>query len=109
MKFLVDQQLPPALARWLTTRNFAAAHTSELGLGAAEDTDIWTRACSDGLIVVSKDEDFFALANRLRDTGCLLWVRIGNCRRVELLRRFEADWSQIEEAFRQGQRIVELR
>lgn len=101
--------MPPALARWLTDRHCPSTHTNELGLDAADDRDIWTRACAEGLIVVSKDEDFFALANRQGDTGRLLWIRLGNCRRDELLRRFETAWPLIEEAFRQGQRVVELR
>jgi antitoxin VapB len=30
MKFLVDAQLPPALARWLTAKGHAAEHTDRL-------------------------------------------------------------------------------
>jgi len=49
------------------------------------------------------------LANRPRDTGRLLWVRVGNCRTPILLARFAAAWPTVEGAFRSGQRIVELR
>jgi hypothetical protein len=48
------------------------------------------------------------LANRPKDEGRLLWVRIGNCRRETLLARFEAEWTGIEQAFASGQRIVLL-
>lgn len=33
MRFLVDAQLPPALARWLTERGHDAVHVLDLGLG----------------------------------------------------------------------------
>ena len=73
------------------------------------DTEIWTRAAAENRIVVSKDEDFFHLANRTGDTGRLLWVRIGNCRNPALLSRFATDWPSIQQTFASGQRIVELR
>jgi predicted nuclease of predicted toxin-antitoxin system len=45
MKFLVDAQLPPASARWLT-QNFAveAAAVCDLGLRDARDQEIFNRA-----------------------------------------------------------------
>ena len=66
--------MPPALARWLTDRHCPSTHTNELGLDAADDRDIWTRACAERLIVISKAEDFFALANRQGDTGFLRFL-----------------------------------
>jgi predicted nuclease of predicted toxin-antitoxin system len=32
MRFLVDAQLPPALARWLAAQGHEAAHVGDLGL-----------------------------------------------------------------------------
>ena len=37
MKFLVDAQLPPALARWLREQGYDAQHVEDLGLRDAED------------------------------------------------------------------------
>jgi len=59
--------------------------------------------------VVSKDEDFFLLANRSEDVGRLLWLRVGNCRTNVLLSMLSHTMPAIEEAFQAGQRIVELR
>ena len=39
MKFLVDAQLPPGLARWLVARGHEADHVFDIGLGAASDAD----------------------------------------------------------------------
>jgi predicted nuclease of predicted toxin-antitoxin system len=50
MKFLVDAQLPPALAHWLRERGHAAEHVEDVGLSSAEDVDIWNRASQTGAI-----------------------------------------------------------
>jgi predicted nuclease of predicted toxin-antitoxin system len=108
VKFLVDNQLPAALARWLAAQSADAVHVLDLALDTTPDVDIWSRASTDARIVVSKDEDFFDLANRPGDTGRLLWVRMGNCRTTALLARFEAAWPGIQQSFTAGQRIVIL-
>lgn len=109
MKLLVDNQLPLALARWLTAQGDDAVHVLDLGLDKATDRQIWEHAIGDARIVVSKDEDFFHLANRPADEGRLLWIRVGNCRREALVTLFERHWRSIVESFASGQRIVELR
>lgn len=83
-------------------------HVLDLGFETTKDGPIWSWAIKEERIVVSKDEDFFHLANRSTDTGRLLWVRIGNCRRLTLLARFEAAWPGIQEAFAAGNRVVML-
>ncbi len=108
MKFIVDNQLPAALARWLSARGEDAVHVLDLALDHHPDADIWARASAEGCIVVSKDEAFFHLANREGDTGRLLWVRMGNCRTAALLARFESAWPGIEQSFASGHRIVLL-
>jgi predicted nuclease of predicted toxin-antitoxin system len=108
MKWIVDNQLPAALARWLAARGADAVHVLDLALDTTPDTEIWSRAAAEGRVVVSKDEDFFHLANRDGDTGRLLWVRLGNCRTPALLARFEAAWPGIEQSFAAGHRIVFL-
>ena len=40
MIFLVDAQLPPALASWLTQQGHTAQHVDDLGLSNAEDVVI---------------------------------------------------------------------
>ena len=108
MKFLVDNQLPAALARWLAARE-DAVHVLDCGMEASPDGDIWKHATHEGRIVVSKDEDFFHPANRPGDAGRLLWVRVGNCRTAALLARFESECVAIEREFNSGQPVVELR
>jgi predicted nuclease of predicted toxin-antitoxin system len=66
-------------------------------------------ATKDQAIVISKDEAFEHLANSLGDTGRLLWVRIGNCRKPHLLQRFNASFENAARSFEEGNRIVEIR
>ena len=76
MKFLVDHQLPPALARFIATQGHQAEHVRDVGLMQADDTVIWRHANARGQVVVSKDEDFTFLAGVAGGTGKLVWVRI---------------------------------
>ena len=54
MHFLVDAQLPPALAKWLIGQGHVAAHVFELGLERADDRRIWDRALELGAVIVTK-------------------------------------------------------
>jgi predicted nuclease of predicted toxin-antitoxin system len=61
VRFLVDAQLPPLLARYLVAAGYPAEHVSDLGLDAASDREIWARAADLGAVIVTKDEDFVTL------------------------------------------------
>ena len=108
MRFLVDNQLPPSLARWLRDRGHDAEHVFESGLHLFDDRDLWARPLADARIVVSKDEDFLYLANQSGDAGRFLWVRLGNCRNDALLTAFARSFDTIVAAFDSGQTVVEL-
>jgi len=51
MRFLVDNQLPPSLARWLRDRGHDAEHVFESGLHLLDDRALWARALIDARIV----------------------------------------------------------
>ena len=57
MRFLVDAQLPPALARSLDAHGHSAEHVADVGLLSADDRDIWVYASGVGAAIVTKDED----------------------------------------------------
>lgn len=109
MNFLVDNQLPTALARFLSASGHAAQHVFDVTLNEADDRPIWDYAKTHGQIVISKDEDFMHLAQRPGDTGRLLWVRRGNCRNDALIEAFRQALPDVEQSFAAGQRVVELR
>ncbi|HXV01836.1 MAG TPA: DUF5615 family PIN-like protein [Caulobacteraceae bacterium] len=109
MRFLVDAQLPPALARWLeNTGGHSAEHVADLGMQAASDAAIWDFALSGGCVIVSKDEDFTQRKALVGGGPSLIWIRLPNTRRRELIARFERDWPDILAALERGETLIEL-
>jgi len=109
VKFLVDNQLPPALARFIAQDLHAEAlHVTDVNLRDASDLEIWEYASKRDLILVSKDEDFVTLYSRA-PTASLLWVRLRNCRRTVLLEAFAGSWSKIQQSFAIDHQFVEFR
>ena len=108
MQFVVDAQLPPALATWLTDQGHAAVHVYELGLGRASDRVIWDRAVALGAVIVTKDEDFAVRRVLEGDGPPVVWIRFGNTTRPELLRRFAHHLRGVIEALERGESLVEI-
>jgi predicted nuclease of predicted toxin-antitoxin system len=109
VKFIVDNQLPIALANYLRERGFDCQHVLEAGLSEALDTEICRHADLEDRIIISKDEDFFYLAKQRQATIRVIWVRMGNCRTAILLAAFHRSWSFIESCLDAGDRIIEVR
>ena len=108
MRFLVDAQLPPALPRWLVSRGHEAEHVFDRGLTSADDRTIRRDAESTGSILVTKDEDF-ALLKAIEPEGpVVVWIRLGNTRRQELLRWFERMLPVVMAAIERGDSLIEV-
>jgi predicted nuclease of predicted toxin-antitoxin system len=58
LKFLVDMQLPPALAVWLQQKGNDVKHAFDAGLGRASDEEILEAAIKEDRIVITADLDF---------------------------------------------------
>ena len=109
MKFLVDNQLPPALSRYLAGQGHDSYHITEIDLDQASDVEIWAQARSRGLAIVSKDEDFLHLATSDPQGPPFAWVRLGNCRTPVLLAAFDRRLPQVIRALEEGQKVIEIR
>jgi predicted nuclease of predicted toxin-antitoxin system len=108
MRFLVDAQLPPALARWLAANGHEAEHVVDRGMQAASDTAIWDYALASSTAIVTKDEDF-AQRKVLADNGpVVVWIRVPNTRRQNLLAWFETVLPDILAALERGETLVEV-
>lgn len=83
MIFLVDAQLPPALANWLAQQGHTAQHVDDLGLRKADDVVIWNWASSSGAIIVTKDEDFAERTARTESGPVIVWLRKGNATNLD--------------------------
>jgi predicted nuclease of predicted toxin-antitoxin system len=108
MRFLVDAQLPPALARWLSDQGHQAEHVFDLGFVQASDREIWMRAVATRATIITKDQDFVVLRSLDPDGAAVVWVRIGNTTRRRLLALFAQALPPIERALASGETLVEV-
>ncbi len=108
MRFLVDAQLPPALARYLATGGHEAEHVADIGLGGAKDQAIWEYAARVGGVIISKDEDFAQRIFFGKGGPPVVWIRLPNTRKRELLLWFEPILPRIIEALERGERLIEI-
>jgi len=107
-QFLIDAQLPPALARWLTAQGHPAEHVFDFGGDGTTDKEVLAWARKTHAVIVSKDEDF--PMHSMQDATCpqIVWIRIGNTRRTELLQWFSEFLPTILAAVERGERIIEI-
>jgi predicted nuclease of predicted toxin-antitoxin system len=112
LKFIVDAQLPPALAGWLRDHGHQAEHVQDVGLREAEDSPIWQYALIQRSVILTKDEDFAARARQVkqdRETPVIVWLRIGNCSNRALQKWFVPLLPEIVREIESGQRFIEVR
>lgn len=107
-RFLVDAQLPPGLAERLAARGHVAEHVNRIGLGIKSDSDIWRYAVHTHATLVTKDEDFVALADRETKVRQVVWIRIGNISNDALSRVLDPLLDEIIQALDAGEKIIEV-
>jgi predicted nuclease of predicted toxin-antitoxin system len=109
MRFLVDAQLPPALARWIGERGFSATPVRDLGLRDSDDGSIEQVAATGDWIVITKDDDFVERCLNSKSALRVIWLRIGNCTNKVLFDWFDPLWPEIVRKLEAGEIIVEVR
>jgi predicted nuclease of predicted toxin-antitoxin system len=108
MRFLIDAQLPPGLARYLMEQGHEAEHVADVGLRDAEDTTIWDYAASHGASIITKDEDFATRVALGWPGPALVWLRVGNCSKRALLDWLIPLFPGIVADLERGERLVEV-
>ena len=99
MKLLFDENLSPKLPRLLATLFPDSAHARECGQLGLPDEDVWEYARANGFTIVSKDSDFQQRSLLYGHPPKIVWLRIGNCTRqqlVQLLTTHEQDIRALE-------------
>jgi len=107
--FLIDAQLPPALASWLIRQGHEAQHVDDLGLRKADDIAIWNHASESGAIVITKDEDFAERITRTTTGPVIVWLRIGNATNRVLIQWLSPRWPEVIDHLNAGDRLIEVR
>lgn len=109
MKIWLDAQLPPSLAPWLqTTFGVDAVALRDLALRDADDQAIFDAARSADAAVMSKDQDFVELIQRLGPPPQLLWLTCGNVSNRNLERILTSALPKALEMLGNGEPIVEI-
>ena len=108
MRFLVDAQLPPGLARWLVAEGHEAEHVGDKGMQAASDIAIWDDALASSAAIVTKDEDFAQRKVLALAGPAVIWIRLPNTRRRDLLAWFETILPDVLAALERGEGLVEV-
>jgi predicted nuclease of predicted toxin-antitoxin system len=107
--FIVDAQLPPALAAALREAGYDARAVRELGLREAADADIWEYAITHECAVVTKDQDFSERLISTSPAPVVVWLRIGNSSNRALLAWLLPLWPDIVFRIASGDHLVEVR
>jgi predicted nuclease of predicted toxin-antitoxin system len=109
LRFIVDAQLPPALARALTQGGFPATHVFDMGLSDIPDNAIWSLAKREGTAVITKDEDFALFRAARKDGPVVVWLRVGNTANSFLIPWLLPLMPQVAAAIKAGDTLIELR
>jgi predicted nuclease of predicted toxin-antitoxin system len=106
--FLVDAQLPPALAAALRDAGCDAVHVCDLGLLTATDRQIWDEAMSRSAVLVTKDRDFSLLRAARMKGPAILWIRVGNTDNRTLVAQVLRALPAIIDAAERGEPVIEF-
>jgi predicted nuclease of predicted toxin-antitoxin system len=109
VRFIIDAQLPPALAGWLREARHEALHVEDVGLREAEDSPVWSYALQNQSIIITKDEDFALRAQQSRVSPVIVWLRIGNCSKRALREWFLPLLPAMLDEIGREQRLIEVR
>lgn len=108
MRFLVDENLSPRLARLLEAAGHEADHVASLSLAAVNDAALLAFAENTGAVIISADTDFSALLARANRTSpsVVLFRRLGGRRPEEQARLVIDNLEQFESTLDAGAVVV---
>lgn len=78
-RLLFDENLAASLVRRLADLYPGSTHMKHLGLERQADAAIWGRAAAEGLVIVTKDDDFRSWCFLRGAPPQVIWLRLGNC------------------------------
>ena len=107
MRFLLDMNLPPAMAQWVRSQGHDAVHVRDLGLEHLPDREVFGHAAGDGRIVVTFDLDFGEIVGLARATGSgVVLLRLRFTRQHHLRERLQAAIAEAAAALQAGAIVV---
>ena len=104
MRLLFGQNLSPKLPGLCAALFPGSAHVRDCGLKGGPDEEVWRCARANAFVIASKDPDFQERSLLDGPPPKLVWLRLGNCTRDDLvqlitahaqdIRTFDADPSE---------------
>jgi predicted nuclease of predicted toxin-antitoxin system len=109
MTIWIDAQMSPVIAAWINS-NFSvnAVAIRDLGLRDAEDKEIFEAARRASAIVMTKDNDFVLLLDRLGAPPQVIWVTCGNTSNARLKEILKNTLTKALELVKSGEELVEI-
>jgi predicted nuclease of predicted toxin-antitoxin system len=109
VRFLIDAQLPPGLARHLNALGHEAVHVVHVALSTASDRKIWDHAIASDAVLITKDEDFVTMRALSRRGGpAIVWLRVGNTTTRALIALFNSVLPEILGAIERGETVIQI-
>lgn len=109
MKFIVDTQLPPRLAKYLRTKGHDCIHTSDFEDGhLLQDSEIILIAKEKNRTIITKDSDFSDHYFLKGAPPRVLLLQFGNISNNDLIEYFEKYLEFIVNAFNNGSEYVQF-
>jgi predicted nuclease of predicted toxin-antitoxin system len=109
MKFWLNANLSPKLARWIESSGLHECKTiKELGLLNENDRVIFEKARQEKVVVITKDSDFREMVLRLGSPPQVLWITTGNTSTSFLIEVFEGTLPKAIKHLEAGAPLVEI-
>jgi predicted nuclease of predicted toxin-antitoxin system len=85
-----------------------ADHVTDCDMQSATDRQIWDFAHRSGAVIVTKDEDFAQRKTLVEGGPSVVWIRLPNSRRADLLAWFEKALPEVLSALERADTLVEI-
>ncbi|HEX7457141.1 MAG TPA: DUF5615 family PIN-like protein [Ginsengibacter sp.] len=96
MKFLIDAQLPPSLKQLFISKGYDCIHTFDLESGNDTTDKIINKiSIEEERILITKDSDFYHSFVIKKEPFKLIFVKLGNTSKNDLLSFFSNKFSEI--------------
>ena len=105
----IDAQLSPHLASWMARKfKVRVRPLKDIGLLHAKDEEIFLSARKAKAIVMTKDNDFLALLERLGPPPQIIWITCGNTANKHLKKILKKNFPQTLQMLKKGEPIVAI-
>jgi predicted nuclease of predicted toxin-antitoxin system len=102
----LDAQVSPKLRPWIRREfNVDIVHVRDLGLREAEDPEVFDDARRAKAVVLTKDEDFVVLVERLGPPPQVIWLTCGNVSNARLKKILTAGLPDAITMIQGGERV----